>query len=64
MPLTQFAIQKGASRDKPYELSDGGGLQSRCGSSFIWGVWHDAKYVADRISTRRLYLDYPGAVQG
>ncbi len=22
--------------------------QSRRGSSFIWGVWHDAKYVADR----------------
>ena len=32
--------------------------QSRRGSSFIWGVWHDAKYLADRISTQRRYLDY------
>ena len=31
---------------------------SRRGSSFIWGVWHDAKYLADRISTRRKYLAY------
>jgi putative flavoprotein involved in K+ transport len=32
--------------------------QSRRGSSFIWGVWHDAKYLADRISTQRRYLAY------
>lgn len=32
--------------------------QSRRGSAFIWGVWHDAKYLADRISTRRRYLEY------
>ncbi|MGD6754193.1 flavin-containing monooxygenase [Streptomyces sp. BH105] len=31
---------------------------SRRGSSFIWGVWHDAKYVADHITTRRGYLAY------
>jgi len=31
---------------------------SRRGSSFIWGVWHDARYVADHISTQRGYLDY------
>ncbi len=31
---------------------------SRRGSSFIWGVWHDARYVADHISTRRAYLAY------
>lgn len=29
--------------------------QSQRGSSFIWGVWHDAKHVADRISTQRKY---------
>ncbi|NYD78284.1 flavin-containing monooxygenase [Arthrobacter cupressi] len=29
--------------------------QSRRGSSFIWGVWHDAKYVADQISIQRSY---------
>lgn len=32
--------------------------QSRRGSSFIWGVWHDAKYVADHILTRRVYANY------
>lgn len=32
--------------------------QSRRGSSFIWGVWHDAKYLADHIAKQRLYLDY------
>jgi putative flavoprotein involved in K+ transport len=31
---------------------------SRRGSSFIWGVWHDAKYLADRISTRHKYREY------
>ncbi|ESR26804.1 putative monooxygenase [Lutibaculum baratangense AMV1] len=28
------------------------------GSSFIWGVWHDAKYLADHIVTRRGYMAY------
>jgi putative flavoprotein involved in K+ transport len=32
--------------------------QSRRGSSFIWGVWHDAKHVADRIATQRKYLEH------
>jgi putative flavoprotein involved in K+ transport len=32
--------------------------QSRRGSSFIWGVWHDAKYVADHIAKQRAYLAY------
>ena len=32
--------------------------QSRRGSSFIWGVWHDAKYLADQISIQRHYLAY------
>jgi putative flavoprotein involved in K+ transport len=31
---------------------------SRRGSSFIWGVWHDAKFLADHISTQRKYLAY------
>ncbi len=31
---------------------------SRRGSSFIWGVWHDAKYVADHIATNRGYRAY------
>jgi putative flavoprotein involved in K+ transport len=29
---------------------------SRRGSSFIWGVWHDARHVADHITTQRGYL--------
>ena len=36
---------------------------SRRGSSFIWGVWHDAKHVADHIATQRKYLDYKDAEQ-
>ncbi|MEN5095188.1 NAD(P)/FAD-dependent oxidoreductase [Pseudomonas protegens] len=36
---------------------------SRRGSSFIWGVWHDAKHVADHIATQRKYLAYSQARQ-
>jgi putative flavoprotein involved in K+ transport len=32
--------------------------QSRRGSSFIWGVWHDARFVADHIATQRGYQAY------
>lgn len=35
--------------------------QSRRGSSFIWGVWHDAKYLADQIAIQRSYLAYQGS---
>ncbi|TKI05191.1 flavin-containing monooxygenase [Martelella alba] len=31
---------------------------SRRGSTFIWGVWHDAKYIADHIATQRRYQQY------
>lgn len=31
---------------------------SRRGSSFIWGVWHDAKFIADQISIQRGYAAY------
>ena len=37
--------------------------QSRRGSSFIWGVWHDAKFLADQISIQRQYLAYKPAAQ-
>ena len=33
--------------------------QSRRGSAFIWGVWHDAKFVADHIVKLRHYLACP-----
>jgi len=32
--------------------------QSRRGSTFLWGVWHDAKFIADHIATQRNYLAY------
>lgn len=32
--------------------------QSRRGSSFIWGVWHDAKYLADQIQIQQSYKEY------
>ncbi|WP_353473980.1 NAD(P)/FAD-dependent oxidoreductase [Salipiger sp. H15] len=31
---------------------------SRRGSSFIWGVWHDARYIADQIVIQRSYTHY------
>jgi len=31
---------------------------SRRGSTFIWGVWHDAKYIADQIVIQRQYRQY------
>lgn len=32
--------------------------QSRRGSSFIWGVWHDARFLADQIAIQRSYRTY------
>ncbi len=29
--------------------------QTRRGSSFIWGVWHDARFIADQIAIQRAY---------
>jgi len=37
--------------------------QSRRGSSFIWGVWHDARFLVDHISTQRKYLAYDTSAQ-
>lgn len=34
--------------------------QSRRGSTFLWGVWHDAKFVADQIAIQRAYQHYEG----
>jgi Predicted flavoprotein involved in K+ transport len=36
--------------------------QSRRGSSFIWGVWHDAGYLAEHITIQRGYLSYRPAL--
>ncbi|UFS67481.1 NAD(P)/FAD-dependent oxidoreductase [Paracoccus denitrificans] len=37
--------------------------QSRRGSSFIWGVWHDARHIAEQIVIQRKYSDYQGKAQ-
>lgn len=34
---------------------------SRRGSSFIWGVWHDARFIADHIAIQRGYMAYNAA---
>lgn len=34
--------------------------QSRRGSSFLWGIWHDAKYIGDQIAIQRDYGQYEG----
>lgn len=36
---------------------------SRRGSSFIWGVWHDAKRLSDHIATQQGYLTYQGSAR-
>nr|BFE97332.1 hypothetical protein GCM10020185_78680 [Pseudomonas brassicacearum subsp. brassicacearum] len=36
---------------------------SRRGSAFIWGVWHDARHIADHIVKQRIYLAYQDAAQ-
>lgn len=37
---------------------------ARRGSSFIWGVWHDAKAIADHIATQRKYAQYGDSSRG
>lgn len=54
--------QRGVSRE-PGVYFLGLPWLSRRGSSFIWGVWHDAKHVADHIATQRKYLAYSQARQ-
>ena len=36
---------------------------SRRGSAFIWGVWHDAKFLADQIEIQRSYQSYSGSAR-
>jgi putative flavoprotein involved in K+ transport len=38
--------------------------QSRRGSSFIWGVWHDARFLADQIAIQRSYRAYRAQALG
>ncbi|RWU18825.1 FAD-dependent oxidoreductase [Pseudomonas alkylphenolica] len=36
---------------------------ARRGSAFIWGVWHDARHIAEHIIKQRAYFDYRDAAQ-
>ncbi|MBF8222860.1 flavin-containing monooxygenase [Halomonas sp. 328] len=54
--------QRGVSRE-PGVYFVGLPWLSRRGSSFIWGVWHDAKHIADHIATQRKYLAYHAEAQ-
>ena len=36
---------------------------SRRGSSFIWGVWHDARHIADHIATQQAYRAHDEAAR-
>ena len=49
--------QRGVSREPGLYFLGLPWLSGR-GSSFIWGVWHDARYLADHIVTQRTYRDY------
>lgn len=49
--------QRGVSRE-PGVYFLGLPWQSRRGSSFIWGVWHDARYLADQMLIQKSYRDY------
>ena len=51
--------QRGVSRE-PGLYFVGLPWQSRRGSSFIWGVWHDAKFIADQIAIQHGYDAYRG----
>ncbi len=55
--------QRGVSRE-PGVYFLGLPWQSRRGSSFIWGVWHDAKYIADQIAIQRGYRAYDALARG
>jgi putative flavoprotein involved in K+ transport len=37
--------------------------QSRRGSSFIWGVWHDAGHIAEQIAIQSKYRSYKSQTQ-
>lgn len=54
--------QRGVSKEPGVYFLGLPWLSSR-GSSFIWGVWHDARRIADHIGIQRNYLDYRDASQ-
>ena len=54
--------QRGVATAEPGIYFLGLPWQSRRGSSFIWGVWHDAGYLAEQISIQRQYRTYSPSV--
>ncbi len=54
--------QRGVSRE-PGIYFVGLPWLSRRGSAFIWGVWHDARHIAEHIVKQRTYFDYRDAAQ-
>lgn len=54
--------QRGVSRE-PGLYFLGLPWQTRRGSSFIWGVWHDAKFIVDQIAIERAYTAYEGMAE-
>ncbi len=56
------AHQRGVSNE-PGIYFLGQAWLSRRGSAFIWGVWHDAKYLAEQIQIQRSYLAYEGTAR-
>ena len=54
--------QRGVSRE-PGIYFVGLPWLSRRGSAFIWGVWHDARHIAEHIVKQRTYFDYRDATQ-
>ena len=54
--------QRGVSRE-PGIYFAGLPWLSRRGSAFIWGVWHDARHIAEHIVKQRTYFDYRDAAQ-
>jgi len=55
---TGFAVDYSWLKVDAFDEQLGLPWQSRRGSSFIWGVWHDAKFLADHIATQQKYLAY------
>ena len=55
--------QRGVSKE-PGVYFVGLPWQSRRGSSFIWGVWHDARFIADQITIQRAYMDFHASAKG
>ncbi|MCB8876832.1 flavin-containing monooxygenase [Acidisoma silvae] len=55
--------QRGIARERGIYFLGLPWLSGR-GSSFIWGVWQDARHIAEHIAIQRGYLDYKPQIAG